>query len=160
MSQINLQGSAKRLWPGLVNFAVAVAYHFCLSLPTAFTQHGKAFWPSPVHTWNARISVGRLSNIFILMLNSTYFIYQQYLEIYPFQIIHLYQNRHRSASKILWKWEFSYLSCNGPVYTGLELVTCFTQCLQIVVNNNKPEKGTGRRHSYDKVMTFLEWQRF
>ena len=28
---------------------------------------------------------------------------------------------------------------NGPEYTWLVLVTCFTQCLQMVVNNNKPE---------------------
>ena len=36
----NLQGSAKRLRPGLVNVVPAVAYHFCLSLPAAFTQPG------------------------------------------------------------------------------------------------------------------------
>ena len=35
-----LQGSTKRLWPSLVNFVAAVAYHFCLSLPAAFTQPG------------------------------------------------------------------------------------------------------------------------
>ena len=34
----NLQGSAKRLCPCLVNFAPAVSYHFCLSLHAAFTQ--------------------------------------------------------------------------------------------------------------------------
>ena len=32
-----LQGSAKRWFPGLVNFVTAVAYHFCLALPAAFT---------------------------------------------------------------------------------------------------------------------------
>ena len=31
-------GSAKRLWPGLVNYVAAVAYHSCLALPAAFTQ--------------------------------------------------------------------------------------------------------------------------
>ena len=36
-----LQGSAKRLKPGLVKFVPAVAYHFCLNLPGAFSQPGK-----------------------------------------------------------------------------------------------------------------------
>ena len=40
---------AKRWAPGLVNFVAAVAYHFCLSLPAAFTQPGAAFKASPVH---------------------------------------------------------------------------------------------------------------
>ena len=35
-----LQGSAKRRFPGLVNSVTAVAYHFCLDLPAAFTQLG------------------------------------------------------------------------------------------------------------------------
>ena len=35
-----LQGSAKRRSSGLVNFVSAVAYHFCLALPAAFTQPG------------------------------------------------------------------------------------------------------------------------
>ena len=33
-----LQGSVERWAPGWVNFVPAVAYHFCLNLPTAFTQ--------------------------------------------------------------------------------------------------------------------------
>ena len=39
-----LQGSAKRLRPGLVNFIPAVAYPFCRSLPTGitFTKHGQS----------------------------------------------------------------------------------------------------------------------
>ena len=37
---LNLQGTAKRLRPGLVNFVPAVAYHFCLNLPAAFTKPG------------------------------------------------------------------------------------------------------------------------
>ena len=41
---------------------------------------------------------------------------------------------------------------DGPEYTWLELVTCFTQCLQMVVNNNKPEKR-------DRLKTFL-WQSY
>ena len=41
VSQVfKLQGSAKRRSPGLVNFVAAVAYHFCLALPAAFTQSG------------------------------------------------------------------------------------------------------------------------
>ena len=35
-----LQGSANPRTPGLVNFVTAVAYHFCLSLPRAFSQPG------------------------------------------------------------------------------------------------------------------------
>ena len=35
-----VQGSAKRLRPGLVNFVTAVAYHFCLAMPAAFKQPG------------------------------------------------------------------------------------------------------------------------
>ena len=42
LSELKVQSSAKRLWPGLVNFVTAVAYHFCLSLPTAFTQPGRS----------------------------------------------------------------------------------------------------------------------
>ena len=34
----NLQGWPKRWTPGLVNFITALAYHFCLDLPAAFTQ--------------------------------------------------------------------------------------------------------------------------
>ena len=34
----NIQGLAKRLSPGLVNFVTALAYHSCLALPAAFTQ--------------------------------------------------------------------------------------------------------------------------
>ena len=39
-----LQGSAKRRSPGLVNLVTAVAYHFCLALPAAFTQPGYHFF--------------------------------------------------------------------------------------------------------------------
>ena len=35
-----LQGTAKRWSLGLVNFVIALAYHFCLALPVAFTQPG------------------------------------------------------------------------------------------------------------------------
>ena len=35
-----IQGSTKRRALGLVNFVPALAYHFCLNLPAAFTQPG------------------------------------------------------------------------------------------------------------------------
>ena len=40
-------GSAKRLWPGLVNFVAALAYHFCLALPALFTQPGNHHLAEP-----------------------------------------------------------------------------------------------------------------
>ena len=42
-----IQGSAKRRSPGLVNFVAAVAYHFCLALPAAFTQPRVHFLAEP-----------------------------------------------------------------------------------------------------------------
>ena len=51
-----VQGSAKRRAPGLVNFGElfvlvnfvpAVAYHFCLALPAAFTQPGARLLAEP-----------------------------------------------------------------------------------------------------------------
>ena len=42
-----LQCAAKRWSLGLVNFAPAVAYHFCLALPTAFTQPGDRLSAEP-----------------------------------------------------------------------------------------------------------------
>ena len=35
-----LEGSAERPFPGLANSVPAVAYHFCLNLPAAFSQPG------------------------------------------------------------------------------------------------------------------------
>ena len=35
---MTMQGSAIRQSPGLVNFVTAIAYHFCIALPAAFTQ--------------------------------------------------------------------------------------------------------------------------
>ena len=40
-------GSAKRRSPGLVNFVTALAYHFCLALPAAFTQPGDHLLAEP-----------------------------------------------------------------------------------------------------------------
>ena len=42
-----LQGSPKECFPGLVNFVTAVAYHFCLNLPRAFSQPGKHSFGDP-----------------------------------------------------------------------------------------------------------------
>ena len=42
-----IQGSAKRLRPGLVNFVTAVAYHLCLALPAGFTQPGRSLFADP-----------------------------------------------------------------------------------------------------------------
>ena len=42
-----LQGRAKKWSPGLVNFVTAVAYHFCLSLPAAFTRPGDHLLAEP-----------------------------------------------------------------------------------------------------------------
>ena len=41
------QGSPKECFPGLVNFVTAVAYHFCLNLPRAFSQPGKHSFGDP-----------------------------------------------------------------------------------------------------------------
>ena len=38
--QSRVKGSANPQTPGLVNFVTAVAYHFCLNLPRAFSQPG------------------------------------------------------------------------------------------------------------------------
>ena len=35
-----IKGSINRRAPGIVNFVLALAYHFCLNLPAAFTQPG------------------------------------------------------------------------------------------------------------------------
>ena len=47
LCRLTLQGSAKRYQLGLVNFTVAVAYHFCLSLPETFTQPGRRLFAEP-----------------------------------------------------------------------------------------------------------------
>ena len=45
-----VQRSAKVGDPGLVNFITAVAYHFCPSLPAAFTQPGVHLSADPCST--------------------------------------------------------------------------------------------------------------
>ena len=42
-----LQDSAKRQVPGLVNFVPALAYHSCLAMPAAFTQPGNHLLAEP-----------------------------------------------------------------------------------------------------------------
>ena len=47
MQRTYMQGLAKRQFPGLVTFGSAVAYHFCLALPAAFTQPGDHLFAEP-----------------------------------------------------------------------------------------------------------------
>ena len=42
---LGIQGSTRRPFPGLMNFVIVVAYHFCLNLAAAFSQPGNG----PVH---------------------------------------------------------------------------------------------------------------
>ena len=53
-----LQDWAKKWSPSLVNIVPAVAYHFCLNLPAAFTQPGTHFL---AHLSNVRRSQCRLT---------------------------------------------------------------------------------------------------
>ena len=46
---MGLQGSAERIRLGLVNFVIAFAYHFCLSLPAVFTQPGRSLLANLVY---------------------------------------------------------------------------------------------------------------
>ena len=45
-----VQGSANRRAQGLVNFVLALAYHFCLNLPAAVTQPGACLLVEPCIT--------------------------------------------------------------------------------------------------------------
>ena len=42
-----MQGLPKECFPSFVNFVTAVAYHFCLTLPRAFSQPGKHSFGNP-----------------------------------------------------------------------------------------------------------------
>ena len=53
---LSLQSSAKVDAAGLVNFFPALAQHFCLASPAAFTQHGDHL---SAELCIARLSVGR-----------------------------------------------------------------------------------------------------
>ena len=59
----SVQGSPKECFPGLVNFVTAVAYHFCLNLPRAFSQPGKHSFGDPC-TYEAD-STGNLQSIVV-----------------------------------------------------------------------------------------------
>ena len=43
----HIQSSTNRRAPGFVNFVLALAYHFCLNLPAAFTQPGARLLVKP-----------------------------------------------------------------------------------------------------------------
>ena len=63
-----IQDSAKRLRPGLVNFTVAVAYHFCLSLPTTFSQPGRSLLAGPCKLFcddNKSFTMSRWATLYI-----------------------------------------------------------------------------------------------
>ena len=47
MNKENVQRSPLFCAPGLVKFVPAVAYHFCLALPAAFTQPGAHLLAKP-----------------------------------------------------------------------------------------------------------------
>ena len=42
-----IQGTSKRLFPGLVNFVLAVAYHFCLNVLAGYSQPGNSLIVKP-----------------------------------------------------------------------------------------------------------------
>ena len=43
----NIQGPAKKQFPGCENFVLAVAYHFCLASPEKFSQPGNHSFAGP-----------------------------------------------------------------------------------------------------------------
>ena len=50
-----VQGSTNRRAPGLVNFVPALAHHFCLNLPSAFTQPGACLLVEPCTVWGINL---------------------------------------------------------------------------------------------------------
>ena len=58
-----VQGSTNRRAPGLVNVVPALAYHFCLNLPAAFTQPGAHLLVEPCTVWGGKLW-GRFCEIF------------------------------------------------------------------------------------------------
>ena len=44
---IDVQGPAKKRFPGCENFVLAVAYHSCLALPEKFSQPGNHSFAGP-----------------------------------------------------------------------------------------------------------------
>ena len=51
---VGLQESANPRAPGLVNFVAALAYHFCMALPAAFTQPGDRLLAEPCKYRNGK----------------------------------------------------------------------------------------------------------
>ena len=49
---LDIQGSTNRRALGLVNFVPALAYHFCLNFPAAFTQPGARLLVEPCTLFN------------------------------------------------------------------------------------------------------------
>ena len=47
INYMSVQGSTIRQAPGLLNFVPAVAYHFCLNMPAAFSQPGACLIVEP-----------------------------------------------------------------------------------------------------------------
>ena len=60
----NVQGSATRWAPGLVKFAPALAYHFCLAMPATFMKPGAHLFAEPC---NGSIQTGQLNADFLLV---------------------------------------------------------------------------------------------
>ena len=56
-----VQGCAKKWAPGVANFVPAVAYHFCLTLPAAFTQPGDLLIAEPCIEMQERCAIGKMS---------------------------------------------------------------------------------------------------
>ena len=54
MTSRKLQGSINRRAPGSVNFVLALAYHFWLNLPAAFTQPGARLLVEPCISYEVR----------------------------------------------------------------------------------------------------------
>ena len=61
----DVQGSTNRRAPGFVNFVLALAYHFCLNLPAAFTQPG------------ARLLVEPCTSYILCSVHSLYFFFSK-----------------------------------------------------------------------------------
>ena len=72
-----LQGTSKRPFPGLVNFVPAVAYHFCLNLPEAFSPPGNGLLEVLCNARLRKMGVGLLLSLSLVgkrqeMLMSSY----------------------------------------------------------------------------------------
>ena len=78
--------------PGLVNFVIAVAYHFCLSLPAVFTQPGQSILANPCNIgvlsmFAAYRSLTNISSIPIQRLTDCE-VHQCSLNVWPTSMLH------------------------------------------------------------------------